>query len=141
MVRANHMLQDLIEDLKRDEGFRSHPYRDTVGKLTVGYGRNLDDVGISEPEAAVLLSHDIGHAIEEVHREFPWSVSAPIGVKRGLYNMAFNMGINRLSGFKRMLRHLQEGNYAKAADEALDSKWATQVGARASRIAYLFRQS
>ena len=54
---SDHMLQDLIEDLKRDEGFRSHPYRDTVGKLTIGYGRNLDDVGISEREAEQLLHH------------------------------------------------------------------------------------
>ena len=34
----------LKNDIKRHEGFRSKPYKDTVGKTTIGYGRNLDDV-------------------------------------------------------------------------------------------------
>lgn len=133
------MMQDLIEDLKRDEGFRSHPYKDTVDKWTIGYGRNLDDVGISRAEAEYLLNHDVGIAYEETRADYPWIKEAPLDVQRGLYNMAFNMGRNRLSGFKKMLAALEDGNYGKAADEALDSKWATQVGARATRIANLFR--
>ncbi len=135
------MIQDLIEDLKRDEGFRSHPYKDTVGKLTIGYGRNLDDVGISEKEAAALLNHDIGTAIQEVNHAFPWVQEAPLAIKRGLYNMCFNLGISRLSGFVRMLASLEARSYRDAADHAMDSKWATQVGARAERIAELFRNA
>ena len=135
------MLQDLIEDLKRDEGFRSHPYKDTVGKWTIGYGRNLDDVGISHEEAEVLLKHDIGHAIEEVNHAFPFIQTAPLPVKRAVYNMCFNMGINRLSGFVNMLAALEARSYSDAADHAMDSKWATQVGPRAERIAELFRNA
>lgn len=132
------MLNDLVNDLKRDEGFRSRPYKDTVGKLTIGYGRNLDDVGISESEAELLLRKDVGIAYEETRERYPWIKKAPLNVQRGLYNMAFNMGSARLAGFRKMLAALEAGNYPLAAEEALDSKWAKQVGNRAKRIAELF---
>ena len=139
--KVDPMLQDLIEDLKRDEGFRSHPYKDTVGILTIGYGRNLEENGISQKEAEMLLKHDIGHSIEEVNHAFPWVQQAPLAVKRALYNMHFNLGLSRLSGFVRMLASLEARAYRDAAAHALDSKWATQVGARAERIAELFRNA
>lgn len=135
------MLHDLVEDLKRDEGFRSHPYHDTVGKLTIGYGRNLDDVGISESEAEALLRKDVGIAYEETRHNYPWIMEAPLAIQRGLYNMAFNMGQPRLSGFRKMLAALEAKDYLRAADEAMDSKWADQVGERAVRIAELFRNA
>ena len=135
------MLSDLIEDLKRDEGLRLKPYKDTVGKLTIGYGRNLDDVGISQEEAEAMLKHDIGRAIEEVNHEFEWVLHAPLAVKRGLYNMAFNLGIARLRGFKLMLAALERKDYRGAYREALNSKWHNQVGQRAVRIAQLFKDA
>ena len=138
---SDSMMQDLIADLKRDEGFRSKPYLDTVGKLTIGYGRNLDDVGISEGEAEHLLLKDVGVAYEETRESYPWITKAPLDVQRGLYNMAFNMGRSRLAGFKRMLAALEAGNYRLAAEEALDSKWARQVNNRANRVAELFRNA
>lgn len=138
-MSEHHLFQDLEEDLKRDEGFRSHPYIDSVGKSTIGYGRNLDDVGISQSEAELLLRKDMGIAFEETREVYPWIKEAPLDVQRGLYNMAFNMGQARLSGFVKMLAALEAKNYSLAAEEALDSKWAEQVGARATRIAELFR--
>lgn len=40
-----------------------------------------------------------------------------------------------------MLQVLQDGDYNRAADEALDSRWAQQVGAWAERISAQYRQS
>lgn len=132
---------NILEDLIRDEGLRLKPYTDTVGKLTIGVGRNLDDVGISEEEARAMLNADIDRAESGLRKTIPWFLSAPESVQRGLTNMAFNMGIIRLTQFGRMLSALAAKDYDAAAAEALKSKWATQVGARAVRIAELFESA
>ena len=131
----------IVEDLIRDEGLRLKPYRDTVGKITIGIGRNLDDVGISEEEARVMLSADIIKAESALRRNLSWFLEAPEPVQRGLTNMCFNIGFTGLSQFGRMLSALAKKDYDLAASEALKSKWATQVGARAVRIAELFESA
>ena len=134
-------LDKMKADLIRDEGVRLKPYKDTVGKLTIGVGRNLDDVGISRDEADFLLMHDIDNAMRDMIRNIPWFAVLPEDVQCGLGNMVFNLGWPRLSKFKRMLSALEARDYHRAAEEALDSKWARQVGPRAHRIAKLFRES
>lgn len=134
-------MSDILEDLIRDEGMILKPYRDTVNKLTIGVGRNLDDVGISEEEARGMLNSDIDRAESGLRRTFPWFLTAPEPVQRGLTNMAFNMGLTRLTQFGKMLSALAAKDYDTAAAEALKSKWATQVGARAVRIAELFESA
>lgn len=129
----------LIDDLTRDEGLRLKPYRDTVGKLTIGIGRNLDDVGITIDEAVVLLHGDIDRAVVDLDRALPWWRALDEPSARALANMAFNLGLPRLLGFRRMLAALERGDHASAAAEALNSQWADQVGSRAHRIAALIR--
>jgi len=126
-------------DLVRDEGMRLHPYTDTVGKVTIGVGRNLDDVGISETEALAMLDADIDRSIEDLERNLPWLFERPEPVQRALVNMCFNLGWPRLSSFRKMLTALELNEYDRAAAEALNSRWARQVGARADRIAELIR--
>ncbi len=129
-------LLDTIEtDLIRDEGLRLKPYTDTVGKLTIGVGRNLDDVGISDAEARHLLRNDIMAAVRDLDRNIPWWRDLSEGRQRALLNMCFNMGWPTLSAFRKMLAALRTGDYDTAAAEALDSRWARQVGQRADRIA------
>ena len=129
----------LKDDLIRDEDIRLKPYVDTVGKLTIGIGRNLDDNGISEDEACYLLDSDINSIVNDLDRNMNWWRILPDDVQRALLNMCFNLGYPRLSGFKKMLAALEAGDYHKAADEALDSRWASQVGDRSKRIADLIR--
>lgn len=125
----------LRDDLKRAEGLRLKPYRDPVGELTIGWGRNLADRGISQDEAAVLLDHDIQRAMSDVLRNFRWASNMDAARQSVLVEMAFNMGITRLLGFVHTLKACEEGRYQDAAIEMMDSKWATQVGARATRLA------
>lgn len=128
-------INSLLDQLKRDEGWRPMPYRDSVGKLTIGYGRNLDDVGISMIEGEKMLDADILRTTARLESAFPWT-STLDEVRCGvLVNMAFNMGVGGLAQFKNMLAKVQSGDYAGAAQEMLDSKWATQVGDRAQRLA------
>ena len=130
----------LIADLVRDEGLRLAPYKDSVGKLTIGIGRNLEDRGISWAEAQFLLDNDIAIATADLDRNAPWWRNLSEGRQRALVNMAFNLGVPGLMRFEKMLSALERGEYDDAAREALDSRWARQVGARAQRIARLIRK-
>jgi len=125
--------------IKKHEGYSSKPYLDTVGKLTIGWGHNLDYLGITVDEAEFILSNDIKRCETQLAK-FTWYTSQPENVKNALFNMCFNMGITRLLGFKRMIAALIVKDYTKASIEALDSKWATQVHGRAKDIALMIRQ-
>ncbi|MBF0232286.1 MAG: lysozyme, partial [Desulfamplus sp.] len=81
--------ETITDDLIADEGYRRHPYKCTAGKLTIGYGRNLDDVGISEQEAQYLLHRDINACEMDMNRIFDEFDSMPDSVKRVLINMRF----------------------------------------------------
>lgn len=133
------MNKELIDQLKQDEGFRSKPYRCTAGKLTIGYGRNIEDNGITQQEAEQLLINDITRVRTELSNKFDWFFDIPESKQNVLINMCFNLGISRLLGFKKFLAALKVHNYSAAADEMLDSKWAKQVGARAMRLANIMR--
>ncbi len=129
----------VIRDLKRDKEFRSKPYRDTVGKLIIGYGRNLDDMGISEREAEELLRRDVREANSSLSRNFYWFDDLTYNRKRALTNMMVNLGFPKFRKFKKMIKAFEAESYELAAIEALDSKWAEQVGDRSTRIADLIR--
>lgn len=125
----------LRAQLMRHEGLRLKPYLDTVGKMTIGYGRNLDDVGLARDEAAYLLDGDIDRAVKGLLARWPWVLEVDAVRQSVLVNMAFNLGLERLAGFKLTLQAIQQGRYSAAADHMLDSKWAGQVGIRAVELA------
>jgi lysozyme len=129
----------LVAELKRDEGTRLKPYTDTVGKLTIGVGRNLSDVGISDDECTILLQNDIERTVAALDRTLPWWRNLSPVRQRVLVNMAFNLGMVGLLTFKNTLGAMQNGSYAAAAAGMLSSKWATQVGVRAERLADMMR--
>lgn len=125
---------DIFAQLRRDEGLRLKPYRDSVGKITIGIGRNLDDAGISEQEADFLLANDVKAATVSLEANFPWACGLDDARKGALINMAFNMGIRGLSQFHDFLAKMQAGDFRAAAGAMLDSLWAKQVGPRATRL-------
>lgn len=125
----------IIADLNRDEGKRLKPYKDTVGKLTIGVGRNLDDVGISDVESDFLLANDVAKVDAQLDEKLPWWRNLSVERQTVLLNMAFNMGVDGLLTFKNTLALIQAGDYASAATNMINSKWATQVGGRAVRLA------
>jgi len=129
----------LTVQLTRHEGMRLKPYTDTVGKSTIGCGRNLDDVGITECEALMMLENDIKIAREELLSNFPAFNSLHDARLDCLINMVFNMGISRFKGFKKMIDALFIHDYNEAAVQMLDSKWARQVGSRAKELSSQMR--
>lgn len=125
---------NLREQIQRDEGLRLTPYRCPTGHLTIGYGHNLEH-GISPRLAELLLDEDLSTAMRGVIDRLDWAVE--LGPERFsvLVNMAFQMGVEGLLAFKAMLACAQAGDYAGAAREMRDSRWAKQTPERADRLA------
>lgn len=133
--------------LVRDEDRRLKPYLDCCGKywrectcpvkgkLTIGVGRNLDDAGISIAESDDLLDNDIDARIRECATAFVWFPTLDPPRQSVLVQMAFNLGIGGLKQFPLMLAAVARGDFAAAAMQMRQSRWATEVGARATRLA------
>lgn len=130
----------LAKQLTIDEGKKSKPYKDTVGKLTIGVGRNLDDVGLSDDEIQYLLDNDINRVIGDLDVALPWWSALSEERQQVLANMCFNLGITRLLAFKNTLEAMEEGRYDAAANGMMASLWYRQVGARAMRLVERMRR-
>ena len=125
-----------IKLLTRDEGLRLKPYRCTAGKLTIGVGRNLEDVGITKAEAEQLLANDISRVVANIVKRIPWAMNLDDARFSVIHSMVFQMGIGGVIKFRKFLTALQMGDYTKASIEMLDSKWAQHDSpARAKRMA------
>lgn len=117
------------------EGLRLKPYKCTSGKLTIGVGRNLDDVGLSEDEAYYLLNNDIKKVLFSLSNQFKFFDQLSPARKVALADLCFNVGLGKLLQFKNTLAYLEQKKYKEAAEALLQSKYAKQVGLRAKRIA------
>lgn len=132
--------------VKEGEGFRAKPYRCTAGKLTQGYGRNLEAHPLSEDEqrelnadGTVSISIAEKWALSELidcevklNQNIIYQKLAPIR-KAVLLDMCFNIGYAGLMKFKKMWFALSNHDYAEASRQMKDSKWYTDVGTRAKR--------
>lgn len=131
--------KSLVDTIKRHEGLRLKPYLCTAGKLTIGYGRNLETNGISGDEAEYLLKNDIERATWACYERIPFFSDAPFQVQDVLVNMCFQLGINGLLAFKKTLKLLEEKKYSEASKEMLNSNWAKQTPNRAKELYEIIR--
>ncbi len=164
MVSLNSL--SLEQLLIRHEGIRYKPYLDSVGKLTIGVGRNLIDkwfspeetelifatqqaskeemldylyqTGLSQMQILTLLAHDIGEALSAAIY-FPWFVRLTKPRQNVIVSMIFNMGLKKVTQFENMIDAIALGDYEKASFEMLNSKWADQVGRRALELSEMMR--
>ena len=128
----------LRAQLIRHEGLRLFPYIDTVGKTSIGVGRNLTDRGITDAEARLLLDNDINAVLNGL-QVFAWfGVLDPVR-QRAFCDLCFNLGLPRLRGFVKMLDAAGRSDWGTAATELLDSAYAKQVGQRAQTVAAQLR--
>ena len=131
--------QKLIEQLRLHEGVEHKPYTDTVGKLTIGVGRNLDDRGLSDDEIDYILANDIKIGEDELDVWWKDWRTMDETRQRVVADMLFNMGRPTLAKFKNFLSALQEQDYERASVEMMDSNWARQVKGRADTLARMMR--
>jgi len=145
------MNEDIVNQLIKHEGLRLKPYQDTVGKWTIGVGRNFDDVKFSKEElleliqtgvtyewCMMLLDNDITQTITECQR-FDWFDDLSDVRKKVIIDMVFNMGLTLFRGFKKTIDYISRADYDSAATEMLDSTWKTQVGTRAITLSNMMR--
>jgi lysozyme len=117
----------LMQELTRDEGRRLLPHTDIRGRLTIGVGRNLTDIGISEAECDMLLGTDIDCTTAELDQYLPWWRTLDCQRQRVLLNMTFHLGITRVLRFEEALAAMQMGHWEAAARLMLSigRGWAT----------------
>ena len=117
------------------EGLELKPYHCTADKLTIGVGRNIQDRGITEDEARYLLKNDIKIVEDELLTRQPVVAGLDSVRQRVLVDMGFNLGLPILMKFQNMWSAIEEEDYHEAARQMMDSRWASQVGRRAERLA------
>ena len=131
-------MSNLIAQLKRHEGLELMPYKCTSGKITIGVGRNLEDIGITEQEAELLLLNDIGRVKKELVND-QWYMDLDPVRKAVIENMSFNLGYPTLKKFQNMISSISQGDYETASKEMLNSRWSKQVGQRSIELAEQMR--
>ena len=132
-------MSKLIEILKRHEGVKDTLYKCTADKWTIGVGRNLEDVGLSEDEIEYLLQNDIERTKNLIERYMPWYSDLDEVRQEALINFVFNVGIGTAMKFKNAMTALEAHDYDTAAIEMMDSNWAKQVGSRAVEVTEMIK--
>lgn len=128
---------DIRAYIKQNEGLKDSLYFDSEDIPTIGYGHNLT---VPIPQAAIeaIFEDDFMTATRQVGR-FVSIKEENLYRWVALVDMMFNLGPTRFATFEKMITAIKAEDWEKAADEALDSKWAKQVGDRAVRDAYMLR--
>lgn len=133
-------MSKLSDQLRIHEGVRTHFYRCTSGLATIGVGRCIEEgsLGLSDDEIDYLLENDIKRCKQELVG-LSWFADLDAVRQDAIVNLCFNLGLTRLMGFKNAMGAMAVGDYEKAADEFLDSRWAKQVGQRSLDVAHMIR--
>ena len=131
----------LEQELRRDEGVRFSPYKDTMGIMTVGIGHNLQakplhnvTYPLTPDQVSAIFQYDVKEAVDNLNQHLPWWGHMDEVRQRVLVNMCFNLGMEKLLTFKNTLMFMSLGNYSQAAANMQQSAWYTQVGQRAVRL-------
>jgi len=128
-----------LKQLAEDEGFEGRPYRCTSGKVTIGYGFNLDDWPLSPEECLPILKARATKVRADLAYRIAYFYDLPDAAQDVLVNMGYQMGVEGVLKFKRTLEHLRDARWQDAADEMLNSTWAVQTPQRARRLADIVR--
>ena len=131
-------MDDIIERVKRHEGFRSHVYKDTLGNYTIGYGHLLTD--LTKKQAEAILVDDLFIAESLLLHRAPYVIQLPLVVQGVFVEMVFQLG-KRFFQFKKMQTAARQSDWKTVADETLNSKWAKQTPNRAAELADLVRSA
>ena len=123
--------------LKDQEGFRSKPYPDSRGVLTIGYGTAIG-IGISEQEGEILLRAVLLEKSRELLEKWPGHLRLPVEAQAAVLDMSYQLGVAGVLEFHKMVSALQVGDYRTAAHEAINSDWHRETPARAVRVSGIF---
>ena len=123
---------DLVENIKKSEGFKGIEYLDSLNIPTIGYGTKLP---LSEEEAELILKHRLNKKIDELLQKKPVVMTLSQDRQLVLFEMAYQLGVNGLLKFKKMWDAIDNRDFATASAEMLDSRWHQQTQLRAEKLA------
>ena len=142
-------IDQLREDLERDEGCVYKIYLDHLGYETFGIGHLVryheEEYGwsvgtdVDERRVREVFEHDVQTVLSDCEKLYDDFYKLPEEAQLIIANMMFNMGYTRLSKFRGMKRGVDSRNWEEAADEMVDSRWYTQVTNRADRLVVRMR--
>ncbi len=127
-------LQDIVEDIKKHEGFEPRIYECSEGYDTIGYGFAIKDLIIDKDVADLILMKKLHKLLERISIAFPWFKDVDDIAKGVVINMCYQMGLSGFSKFKKTIYYLETEQYEEASVECLDSLWAKQTPGRAKEL-------
>lgn len=130
-----------VRQLMVHEGFRSKPYKCQMGKLTIGFGMNLEATPMPVEVAMLWLEMEVDKADKELDKELDFYKDLDEKRKSVLINMAFNLGMEGLLKFKNTLDYVSKNKFTEASVEMLESIWASQVGERANELSEIMEKA
>ena len=135
------MMQDLINSVKENEGYRKMVYKDSLGIDTIGYGFAIKDLELDEDICEEILKRKLDRLIDRVTKKWGWIVNLPVEAQEVIYEMCYQMGISGVSKFKKTLLFFESHEFKMAAKEMLDSKWAkSDSPQRAKRMSDIIKE-
>ena len=132
-------MNELLNRIKEHEGFRSRVYKCTEGYDTIGYGFAIKDLYLSEGISELILKEKVTNLRLRIEKKFDWFNEVPREVQEVLLEMSYQMGVSGVSKFKNALKHMRNGEWNKAADEMLLSRWYKQTPKRAKELSEIIR--
>ena len=132
-------MKDLLESIKKHEGFVEHVYDDSLDIPTIGYGFAIKDLVLDEDIAEEILIRKLEKLKRNANSRFKWLEDMPQEIQAVVLNMCYQLGVTGVSKFRKAISALQEGEWHEAADEMLDSLWARQTPNRAEELSNIVR--
>ena len=127
-------MQNLLNDIKKHEGFRSEVYKDTLGIDTIGYGFAIKDLVMDQDIAEKIFNSKVENLIKRIKQKFPWYSDIPEEAQDVVANMCYQLGVGGFSKFKKTIKYISEKKWDDASIEMLDSLWARQTPNRAIEL-------
>ena len=114
----------LIDDIKKHEGFSPVVYQCTAGYDTIGYGKRIKYLQITEEQAEEWLEEELQNLKFVLADKYDWFLPAPQEAQDIVMNMNYQLGVSAFSKFKKTIKYIKVKDYKSASTEMLDSKWA-----------------
>ena len=132
--------ETLVEDIKKEEGYRSSVYLDTLDKPTIGYGFLIDTLELQEDICELILMRKLEKLIKSIKFNFKWFDDMPDKVQDVIINMCYQLGVSGVSKFKKTIQFMKNKQWDRASVEMLDSKWGReQTPQRAKRLSEIVK--
>ena len=127
-------MDDLIDSIKKHEGYVGIVYKDSLGIDTIGYGFAIKDLELDEDLCEIILERKLNMLTDRIFNKFQWYKYMPDEIQDIVTEMCYQLGVTGFSKFKKTIAYLQNKQWDDASVEMLDSKWAKQTPNRAKEM-------